>query len=44
MHITATLGGAVSQDNESFDALIVRADKALYLGKDKGRNQVRIAK
>ena len=34
-----TLGGAIAQQQESFTELVHRADKALYRGKENGRNQ-----
>jgi len=40
IQITITLGGAISENDESFDALLLRADTALYKGKENGRNQV----
>ena len=36
--ITVTIGGATLLKDESFDQFISRADKALYRGKEKGRN------
>jgi diguanylate cyclase (GGDEF)-like protein len=41
--ITITLGGAVStKEDETFEMLLARADRALYKGKENGRNQVNI--
>ena len=43
--ITITLGGAIlTKEDETFDMLLARADKALYEGKENGRNQIIIAK
>jgi len=42
IQITVTIGGAVSHQDESIDEVLSRADKALYQGKEKGRNQVLI--
>ena len=38
--ITATIGVAVAQNGESVEALIARADGAMYAGKDRGRDRV----
>ncbi len=43
IQITITLGGAVSKEDETFEMVLARADKALYQGKENGRNQVSIA-
>jgi len=40
IHVTVTLGGTISQKDEDFNTLLIRADKALYQGKERGRNQV----
>lgn len=40
LSITATIGVAVAQDGESVDALIARADGAMYAGKSRGRDRV----
>jgi len=40
IHVTVTLGGTISQKDEDFNTLLIRADKALYQGKESGRNQV----
>ena len=40
LFITMTFGGAVSGENESFEEVFERADKALYQGKNSGRNKV----
>lgn len=42
-HITASFGVAVLKPDEAVDALIERADKALYQAKEGGRNQVALA-
>ncbi|MBA1419975.1 MAG: GGDEF domain-containing protein [Epsilonproteobacteria bacterium] len=42
IHITVTIGGAVAHQNESMEDVLIRADKALYYGKENGRNQVTI--
>lgn len=39
--ITISIGIATHEHEESFDALVHKADRALYLAKDHGRNQVR---
>jgi PleD family two-component response regulator len=41
--ITASVGMAVRQSDESAESLFKRADAALYEAKHGGRNQVRIA-
>jgi len=41
--ITITLGGAIiTNEDETFEMLLARADKALYKGKKNGRNQVTV--
>lgn len=40
LRLTATLGLAVLHDEETIDAVIGRADAALYRGKESGRNRV----
>jgi len=40
LFITMTFGGAVSGEDESFEEVFERADKALYQGKNSGRNKV----
>ena len=42
IQITVTIGGAVAYQDESIDEVLSRADKALYHGKENGRNQVLI--
>ena len=39
-NITISAGVSVLEDNDSFDTLLKRADKALYNSKNNGRNQV----
>ncbi len=41
--VTASLGVATRKAGENMDALIRRADEALYIAKSNGRNQVRLA-
>jgi hypothetical protein len=43
LQVTASLGVAQRQAGESLDELIRRADEALYIAKQNGRNQVRLA-
>jgi diguanylate cyclase (GGDEF)-like protein len=43
LQVTASLGVAQRQAGEGLDELIRRADEALYLAKQNGRNQVRLA-
>ncbi len=44
LRLTVTVGVAVLEDGlESFEDLLRRADRALYLGKAGGRNQVKVA-
>ncbi len=38
---TASFGVAVLEDEDSCDSLLAKADSALYLAKDSGRNCVR---
>jgi len=40
---TVTLGGSIAHKSEDFNTLLIRVDKALYQGKERGRNQVCIA-
>jgi diguanylate cyclase (GGDEF)-like protein len=41
--VTLSLGVATRQPGESGDALVARADRALYEAKSNGRNRVRLA-
>ena len=41
-HITVSIGVAISCEGESFDAVVQRADRALYRAKENGRNRVEI--
>ncbi|MGH8327144.1 MAG: GGDEF domain-containing protein, partial [Steroidobacteraceae bacterium] len=41
--VTLSIGVAVAGDQESFEALLARADRALYAAKRGGRNQVAVA-
>jgi diguanylate cyclase len=41
--VTVSLGVATSGDNEQFEAVIARADRALYQSKSAGRNRVTVA-
>jgi len=43
LYVTVTLGGAVFSGGEAFEEVFARADKALYQGKQNGRNRVVIA-
>lgn len=38
--VTATVGVAYYRSDDTFDSVISRADRALYRGKEQGRNQV----
>lgn len=42
--VTASFGIAVKRSNELLDALVERADSALYAAKNNGRNQVQLAR
>jgi len=44
LHITASMGVAALSPDESLEQIISRADKALYLAKDSGRNKVVLSK
>ncbi|MFT5162404.1 MAG: diguanylate cyclase (GGDEF)-like protein [Alteromonadaceae bacterium] len=41
--VTASFGVAMAQTGETFEALTQRADKAMYLAKENGRNCVEVA-
>ena len=43
LQVTASIGAAALQPDETIDQLVARADEAMYLGKQQGRNQVNIA-
>lgn len=43
INITVSLGVAVLKDEDTFDSLFNKADKALYASKQNGRNQVTVA-
>jgi len=40
--LTASLGVSSLRGNDTADSLIKRADKAMYLAKDQGRNQIQV--
>jgi len=40
MHVTMSAGVAMLKPNETLDALLARADSALYLAKARGRNRI----
>lgn len=40
LHVTISIGVALTMEGETIDTLLARADAALYLAKDRGRNQV----
>jgi diguanylate cyclase (GGDEF)-like protein len=42
-HVTISLGGACLEPNETASALLARADTALYVSKDTGRDRVTYA-
>jgi diguanylate cyclase len=42
-NVTVSLGVATSGDNDQFEAVIARADRALYQSKTAGRNRVTVA-
>ncbi len=42
--ITTSIGVAVSRDDETFDEVVLRADRALYTAKANGRNRVEVDK
>ncbi|MCQ4637923.1 transporter substrate-binding domain-containing protein [Anaerovorax odorimutans] len=41
-HVTVSIGAAVSYPGEKYDDVYLRADKALYLSKNRGRDQFEI--
>ena len=43
LQITASIGAASLEPNETIDQLVARADEAMYLGKQQGRNRVNVA-
>jgi predicted signal transduction protein with EAL and GGDEF domain len=43
MQVTISAGVAMLQPEESPDALLARADRALYVAKAKGRNRIATA-
>jgi diguanylate cyclase (GGDEF)-like protein len=43
LHVTATIGVAQQRPDEGLDALMARADVAMYLGKNLGRDRVELA-
>jgi diguanylate cyclase (GGDEF)-like protein len=40
LHATMSIGVTVVHEDDTLDALVARADKAMYLGKQAGRDQV----
>ena len=40
LHISITIGASEAKEGASVTDLVLEADRALYLGKDRGRNQV----
>ncbi|MGZ8096199.1 MAG: GGDEF domain-containing protein [Methylosarcina sp.] len=44
LKITASLGVSTLRDNDTLKSFVQRADKAMYIAKNKGRNQVVVAK
>jgi diguanylate cyclase (GGDEF)-like protein len=43
LQITASIGVAALEPDETIDQLVARADEAMYVGKQQGRNQVNLA-
>ena len=39
-NVTISIGAALISDNDDMESIVQRADKGLYLAKEKGRNQV----
>jgi diguanylate cyclase (GGDEF)-like protein len=44
LKITASLGVSTLRDNDTLESFVQRADKAMYIAKNRGRNQVAVAK
>lgn len=44
LKITASLGVSTLRDNDTLESFVQRADKAMYIAKNRGRNQVVVAK
>jgi diguanylate cyclase (GGDEF)-like protein len=44
LRVTASVGVAARQRHEPLDGLIRRADEALYVAKESGRNRVELAR
>jgi len=44
LKITASLGVSTLRNNDTVESLVQRADKAMYIAKKKGRNQVVVAR
>ncbi|MCK9619474.1 MAG: GGDEF domain-containing protein [Methylobacter sp.] len=44
LKITASLGVSTLRENDTLKSFVQRADKAMYIAKNKGRNQVVVAK
>lgn len=38
--VTLSIGATVSKETDTFESIFLRADKALYMSKEKGKNQV----
>lgn len=41
--VSSSFGLAVSKENCNLESMLIRADKALYAAKDKGRNRIEVA-